>query len=299
VINFLRRFLGGETTLVEENTTTPAEPSPLPATAQDAETAVVFGRGLLAGKDSHIGLVRERNEDAFFSLESTLQQDGELLHFGLFIVADGMGGHQRGEVASSLATRIVASHVLRDVYLSVLEGGEQSSSRPPINEVLIEAVVKANAYVHQEAPEAGTTMTTALILGQRAYIAHVGDSRAYLFNHGTLKQITQDHSLLARLIELGQASEEEALTHPQRNVLYRAVGQAGNLEVDIYPQSLPIGSYLLLCSDGLWGMVPAQEMIEIIGESIHPQQACHRLIEAANKHGGEDNVTAILVRIGE
>jgi serine/threonine protein phosphatase PrpC len=291
-MNFLRRILGQETSIAEEEVATLTETAP-------TQMLSAFARGLSAGKDSHIGLVRERNEDSFFSLESALQQDGELLPLGLFIVADGMGGHQRGEVASSLATRIVANRVLRDVYLPLLEGNEQNSSRPPINEVLIGAIVEANSYVHREAPEAGTTMTTALILGQRAHIAHVGDSRAYLFNHGTLRQITQDHSLLARLIELGQASEEEALTHPQRNVLYRAVGQAGNLEVDIYLQSLPIGSQLLLCSDGLWGMVPEQEMVEIIGESVHPQQACHTLIEAANEHGGEDNVTAILVRIGE
>jgi serine/threonine protein phosphatase PrpC len=292
VMNLLLKIMGRETPIAEDVAIS-AEPSP------DRQMSAVLGRGLVVGKESHIGMVRERNEDSFFSLESTLQQSGELQPFGLFIVADGMGGHQRGEVASLLATRIVANRVLRDVYLPFLKGDEQAASRHPINEVLIEAVEEANSYVHQEAPEAGTTVTGALILGQSAYIAHVGDSRAYLFNYGTLKQITQDHSLLARLIELGQASKEEALTHPQRNVLYRAVGQAGNLEVDTYLQRLPIGSYLLLCSDGLWGMVPEQEMTEIISESIHPQQACHELIESANRYGGEDNVTAILVRIGE
>jgi serine/threonine protein phosphatase PrpC len=292
-MNFLQRILGREAPIDgEEDIATPAEALP----AQQMATAL--GHGLVVGKESHIGMVRERNEDSFFSMESALQQDGELLPFGLFIVADGMGGHQRGEVASSLATRITANRILREIYLPFLEGDEQAASRSPINEVLIEAIEEANNYVHQQAPEAGTTVTGALILGQSAHIAHVGDSRAYLFNHGTLKQITQDHSLLARLIELGQASEEDALTHPQRNVLYRAVGQAGNLEVDIYLQPLPIGSHLLLCSDGLWGMVPEQEIIEIIGGAIHPQLACHRLIESANRHGGEDNVTAILIRIG-
>lgn len=291
--NLLRKLLDrGNPTRQEKGTASTGDIPP-------DQTLAAFGRGLLAGKDSHVGRVRERNEDSFFSLESALQQDGEMSPFGLFVVADGMGGHQRGEIASSLATQIIANRVLRDIYLPLLEGDSQASSRLPINEVLISAIEEANSQVHREAPDAGTTVTMALVLSQRAHIAHVGDSRAYQVSHGKLKQITQDHSLLARLIELGQATKEEALTHPQRNVLYRAVGQAGKLEVDIYTQSLPIGSYLLLCSDGLWGMVPEQEITEIIGESIHPQQACQKLIEAANAHGGEDNVTAILVRVGE
>jgi serine/threonine protein phosphatase PrpC len=289
-MNFLQWILGKEQ---------PEKEASLSAEALPAQGPTVVGGGLWVGKDSHIGLVRERNEDSLFTIESAFQRDGELFAFGLFIVADGMGGHQRGEVASAIATRVAAESVLRSVYLPYLSHEDQDATIPPINEVLIEAVGAANSAVHNAVPDAGTTLTMALVMGQSVYIAHVGDSRAYTFNHGSLKQITQDHSLLARLIELGQVSHEDALSHPQRNVLYRAVGQAGNLEVDIYRQSLPVGSYLLLCSDGLWGMVPESEISEIIESSVHPQEACQRLIEAANRRGGDDNVTAILVQIGE
>jgi len=151
--------------------------------------------------------------------------------------------------------------------------------------------------VHEAVPEAGTTVTCALLLGANAYIAHVGDSRAYLINRANIRRITRDHSLVDRLIELGQISAEEALTHPQRNVLYRAVGQAGTLEVDTYLQSMPGSSYLLLCSDGLWSVVPETEIVEVINSAPSPQAACQKLIQMANDRGGEDNITAVLVAI--
>jgi len=114
-----------------------------------------------------------------------------------------------------------------------------------------------------------------------------------------LQQITQDHSLVARLIELGQATPEEAMTHPQRNILYRALGQGSSMEVDTYFQLLPASSQLLLCSDGLWGAVPEREMAAIIAAAPSPQIACRRLIEAAITHGGDDNITAILIALTE
>lgn len=258
-----------------------------------------FGKGMsfLVGRASHVGKVRGRNEDALFALDSTIMQDDEVLPFGLFIVADGMGGHKGGQLASSLATRVVADWILREVYLPFLMGETHDAGKWPINEALVEAVVTANAAVHETAPEAGTTVTCALLLGANAYIAHVGDSRAYLVNRTNIRRITRDHSLVDRLIELGQISPEEALTHPQRNVLYRAVGQAGALEVDTYLQSMPGNSYLLLCSDGLWSVVTEPEMVEIINNTQSPQMACQKLIQIANERGGEDNITVVLVSI--
>ena len=114
-----------------------------------------------------------------------------------------------------------------------------------------------------------------------------------------LQQITRDHSLVERLKELRQITEEEAMTHPQRNILYRALGQGSSIEVDTYFQLLPAGSQLLLCSDGLWGAVPEREMVEIIAAAPAPQIACERLIEAAITHGGDDNITAILIALTE
>ncbi len=291
-MDFLRRALGkGKLRTVEKEV----------SVVKSAEATSISQEGLsfLVGKGSHIGKQREHNEDAFFTLECTLKQNGEMMPFGLFIIADGMGGHQAGNVASALATRVVAHSLIRQVYLPFLRDEEKDSSRRPINEALIEALSEASLAVHEAVPDAGTTLTAALIVGTHAYIGHVGDSRAYLVTEKGLQQITQDHSLVARLIELGQATPEEAMTHPQRNILYRALGQGGSMEVDTYFQLLPAGSQLLLCSDGLWGAVPEREMAAIIAAAPSPQIACRRLVEAAITHGGDDNITIILIAMTE
>jgi protein phosphatase len=250
------------------------------------------------GKLSDIGQVRERNEDSFYAVQSLLQHNFGQEWFGLFIVADGMGGHQKGEVASSLAIRTAAEAILKDIYLAYLTNTNQGAGNRPVNEVLIAAVENANNAVQEAVADGGTTLTIAVVMGHSAYIAHVGDSRAYWFNQGNLKQVTKDHSLVQRLVELGQETVEGALTHPQRNVLYRAIGQGTAMEVDIYVQHLPPGSSLLLCSDGLWGPVKNEMLREIMNTSATPQEACERLIALANKNGGEDNITAIIVSVG-
>lgn len=254
--------------------------------------------GLHVGKLSDIGQTRERNEDSFFTVQSVLQHNYGQEPFGLFIIADGMGGHQKGEIASALAARTAAQHILKDIYLPYLSGDSQSAANRPINEVLITAVESANIAVQEVVPDGGTTLTIALVMGKSAYIAHVGDTRVYWFNQENLKQVTKDHSLVQRLVELGQETPEGALTHPQRNVLYRAIGQGSAMEVDIYVQHLPPGSVLLLCSDGLWGPVKNDTIRETINTSATPQEACERLIATANKNGGEDNITAIVVSMG-
>ncbi len=263
-----------------------------------AEELLDTGPTLVVGRASHVGRVRKRNEDAYFTLQATLARNGETFPFGLFLVADGMGGHKGGELASALTARVVAQAVLREFYLPWLSSEfEGVTPQRPINEVILEAANEANLAVHRVAPEAGTTLTCALIQGTNAYIAHVGDSRAYLIRQGRLEQITQDHSLLARLIELGQISPEEAASHPQRNVLYKAVGQGSTLEVDFYLKSLPTNSCLLLCSDGLWGFIKEERMAAIVREAATPQDACQQLVREANVLGGEDNITVVLVQV--
>jgi protein phosphatase len=135
------------------------------------------------------------------------------------------------------------------------------------------------------------------MIGNLAYIVHVGDSRVYLITRDKIEQVTRDHSLVQRLIELDQLSPEEAADHPQKNVLYRALGQSDNLEVDTLTRRLPPHSRLLLCSDGLWNQVEEQEIHDIIMEHSNPQEACEALIAKANSRGGIDNVTAILVQV--
>lgn len=285
-MSFFKRLLGKEAEPVAKEAVVPIE--------EPLDTGPV----LVVGRASHIGKVRRRNEDAYFTLEATLSRNGETFPFGLFLVADGMGGHKGGELASSLTARVVAEAILREFYLPWLNSEvEDTVPQRPINEVVLEAANQANLAVHRIAPEAGTTLTCALIQGANAYIAHVGDSRAYLIRQGRLEQITQDHSLLARLIELGQISPEEAASHPQRNVLYKAIGQDSTLEVDFYLRSLPANSYLLLCSDGLWGFIEEERMAEIVREASSPQIACQQLVREANARGGEDNITVILIQV--
>ena len=292
-MNFLQKIFSRDSGVIEDQSHAAPEETLSPSMSNS------LPYGLTVAKISDIGQVRERNEDAYLAVDVTLHSDNELTPMGLYIVADGMGGHEKGEVASSLAAQVSAHQIMEDVFLPFLSGHKEDGPRRPINEALIQAIQAANLAVYQQVPDAGTTLTLALVFGHKAYVAHVGDSRAYLFNQKTLRQITQDHSLVARLVELGQATPEEALTHTHRNVLYRAVGQAGSLEVDTYLQPFPVGSCLLLCSDGLWGMVSDGEITDILTYATTPQTGLDKLAATANQNGGDDNITAVLVFMGE
>jgi serine/threonine protein phosphatase PrpC len=251
---------------------------------------------LRAGWATDVGNVRSHNEDAVLVITVSHDGDGAMPALGLFILADGMGGHQSGEVASSLASRAVAHHITQNFYLPALISQESDTSWPDLRDVLVEAVRTANNSVADRVPGGGTTLTCALVLESRAYIAHVGDSRAYIVTaDGAFDQVTHDHSLVDRLVELGQLTPDEAAVHPQKNVLYRAVGQGGELEVDTYTRTIERGARLLLCSDGLWGIVTEAKMAEIVMNASSPQAACEKLVIAANEAGGRDNITAVLV----
>jgi len=252
-------------------------------------------RRLHVGWATDVGRVRTHNEDAVLILEANQEGGESLPPFGLFVLADGMGGHQSGEVASALAARTVAHHVTHQVYLHVLSNQEHSADQPSLNEVLVEAVSKAHEAVTSAVPGGGTTLTCVLMLGTQAHIAHVGDTRAYLVSDGRMQQITRDHSLVDQLVELGQLTAAEAENDPRKNVLVRAVGQSGSLEVDTHLRPVPPGGRLLLCSDGLWGLLSEEEMAQIIAEAPSLQAACEALVEAANEAGGRDNITAILI----
>ncbi len=252
---------------------------------------------LQVGLASDPGRIRDHNEDTSFALQFMWAQQGEPpLPVGLFILADGMGGHALGEQASALAVRLAARHIINQVYLPLLSEDEGPAMRLPINEVLEASMRIAHEAVLRQLPQAGTTMTMALTLGDGVYIAHVGDSRAYLGERGRLKLLTRDHSMAARLLEMGRASPEEAAT--QRNILYKALGQGAQIEPDILYQNLGPGQYLLLCCDGLWDKVPDEEMSTIIETSPTPGTACQNLVDRANENGGEDNITVILAARG-
>jgi serine/threonine protein phosphatase PrpC len=255
------------------------------------------GQRLHFGQLSDVGMVRANNQDAMFSILSSGSSADDLPDLGLFIVADGMGGHQEGERAAAITTRLIAKHVIHEIFIAILQQQMNDPDRPSIAEILRAAIQQANEAVTDEIPEGGTTATATVILGDLAYIAHVGDSRAYLITSEGIEQITRDHSLVQRLIELDQLTPEEAAEHPQRNVLYRAIGQSENLDVDAITRRLPPRSRLLLCSDGLWNMVSEDTLLSVVFKHTDPQDVCEELVRLANDRGGPDNISVILVQV--
>jgi len=244
-----------------------------------------------------VGRQRELNEDCLFTFTSTVAGNSSNPPFGLFIIADGMGGHQYGEIASNTAIRTISGYVMKKFHNSLFSIPTQPVDES-LQEIIQAAVMEAQRAVLREAPGSGTTVTAALVLGQQLTIAHVGDSRAYLlYNAQRMEAVTRDHSLVRRLEELGQITAAEAAVHPQRNVLYRAIGQGETLESDVVTTPFPIGGYLLICSDGLWGLVPDDEMRRIVYEAPTIQSACQNLVAAANTAGGPDNISVILAQL--
>jgi protein phosphatase len=246
----------------------------------------------------NIGFVRVRNEDSSYIFTADTGGEEPLTPFGLYIVADGMGGHFAGHEASKNVSRLVARHVLQRIYLPILINDGAAGPEAPIQDVMLEAVETANNTIHSPDPEkdSGTTLTAALIFGRRLYIAHVGDSRAYILDDEDLKLVTTDHSYVRRLQEAGQLTEEEAASHPHRNMLYMAVGQGSNLDVETFTKSLPKSGKLVLCSDGLWGLVTEQMIKEILtSKDLTLQAMADELVDLALKAGGYDNITIIIV----
>jgi serine/threonine protein phosphatase PrpC len=251
---------------------------------------------IIVGSGQSVGKQRELNEDSLFTLTSTMAGHSGSLPFGLFIVCDGMGGHQFGEVASNAAIRTIAGFIMNKFH-PYLFGAPAVPVEESFQELMQAAIREGQAAVLQVAQGSGTTVTAALVLGTQLTIGHIGDSRAYLlYQDGRFEPATRDHSLVRRLEELGQITPAEAAIHPQRNVLYRALGQGEAIEADVLSVPFPENGYLLLCSDGLWGVVPEDDLRQIILEAPSPERACQGLVAAANGAGGPDNISAVLVR---
>jgi protein phosphatase len=249
---------------------------------------------MVLGAAQSTGIERTHNEDALSYMVGPADGQEPLPDFGVFVVADGMGGHRSGEVASSISVRTVARKIIAETIVHLFDIDSQNEA-PSLQELVQEALEEANLAVVDRVPGGGTTLTVAVLLGQQITIGHVGDSRAYLITRDEARALTRDHSLVQRLVELEQLTEEEAALHPQRNVLWNAIGQGANLKVDVFTEPVPHGGYMLVCSDGLWGTVPENELRRIVLNAADPQTACDELIQAANGAGGPDNITAILI----
>lgn len=227
------------------------------------------------GSRTDVGCIREHNEDSLVVAPP------------LFAVADGMGGHAAGEVASEIAVQVLA-----ELAPSMLDAPALGAAVEAANDAIIQAALEGRGREGM-----GTTMTAAMLEGERLIIAQVGDSRAYLLHQGRLQQLTRDHSLMADMIEAGQLTPEEARVHPQRSVITRALGSAPNTRPDLYEINVETGDRLLLCSDGLTTMLHDSEIEAIMGRAWDPQNCAEQLVDEAVDAGGYDNVTVVVADV--
>jgi serine/threonine protein phosphatase PrpC len=252
---------------------------------------------LIAGSALDMGQRRENNEDALLCISSTMGGGANSQPFGIYIIADGMGGHRSGEIASEAAVRSVGDYLMKKLF-KPLFGPDPQPADDSLREMMEDAIKEAHRHVMRVAPGGGCTLTAALVVGKQLVIGHLGDSRAYaIYGDGRIEALTTDHTLVKRLQEMGQLTEEEALIHPQKSMLYRALGQGEIVEADIINSTMPTQGFLLICSDGLWGYVNEDDIQRIVNSTSSPYLACQHLVEAANAAGGPDNISVVLARL--
>lgn len=236
------------------------------------------------GYKSHIGKVRNVNQDAFLILDNAYED------LKIFAVADGLGGHNAGEVASNVLINNIRKYFLNENLLV-----DDTVQRDKITEIIKEI----NREIYEQGQNdthlsgMGTTLTMTLFHNDSLHLFHVGDSRAYIINNREILQLTKDHSLVEQLVMQGEITREEARVHPQKNILTRAIGTDINTEIDYYTYSVNKDDKILLCTDGLTNLVGTDEIKDIINKNTC-SEACNVLIERANELGGNDNITVII-----
>ncbi len=264
------------------------------------------GVQLLAASNSDAGNVRrsEPNEDSTLVLLLQRVHESVSTPSGVFIVADGLGGHDNGQVASRMTINIIAERLLKELLAEPLTSEKNGEPVKPFDEDALvalfhDAVEEANTALCQknqlDKTDMGSTITGFMVVGEHAYILNVGDSRTYMLRGKQLYPLTTDHSLVGQLVAGGLIEPDDVYTHPQRSQIFRSLGDKPNVQIDIFKQELLPGDILLSCSDGLWEMVRNPQIESILDNAPEPQTACTQFIEAANANGGEDNVSAIVV----
>ena len=287
-------------TFVEEERTYAVEQ------VQAAENAFPTGVHLLAASDSDAGDVRrsEPNEDSTLVLMLQRVHESQAAPVGVFIVADGLGGHDNGQEASRMTINIIAERMVRELLATPLVSEKAGETVAPADEdslvsLLQGTIEDANAAICQvnqrDKTDMGSTITGFMAVGDHVYILNVGDSRTYMVRGQQIYQLTTDHSLVAQLVAGGLIEPDDVYTHPQRSQIFRSLGDKPNVSVDIFKQQVHPGDILLSCSDGLWEMVRNPQIESILNNAPDPQTACTHLLEAANTNGGEDNVSAVVV----
>ncbi|MGD9318130.1 MAG: protein phosphatase 2C domain-containing protein [Anaerolineae bacterium] len=275
------------------------EPEPEPEPEADLVSEPLAIR-LLEGQRSDAGRVRELDEDSLFVLTMAPTYEsrtGPVL--GLYVVADGMGGHASGEIASRMALQVMVERVMQSIILPELAG--ELVLEDEVLALLRQATIAANDAVYlarqKRESDMGTTLTTAYIRDNRLFVAHVGDCRAYRFNADGLEQLTTDHSVVANMIAEGQIEPEEIYTHPHRSIVTRCIGDKPVVEVDTNLLPLTPGDRVILCCDGLWEMIRSEGIEDVLMQEADSQTACDLLVQHANAAGGEDNISVIVIQV--
>ena len=270
------------------------------------QSAFLNGVQLLAASNSDAGNVRrsDPNEDSTLVLQLQRVHESLASPAGVFIVADGLGGHDNGQVASRMTVNIIAERMSRELLGTPLQAEKDGKTIEPPDEddlvsLLRSTIEDANLALCQknasDKTDMGSTLTGYMIVGEHAYIVNVGDSRTYMIRGEQIYQLTTDHSLVGQLVAGGLIEPDDVYTHPQRSQIFRSLGDKPNVQIDIFKQQLLPGDILLSCSDGLWEMVRNPQIESILTSAPDPQTACTQLIDAANTNGGEDNVSAVVV----
>ena len=239
------------------------------------------------------GQLRSHNEDAY-KLPLNIEADSLRQKGYFYVLADGMGGHHKGEIAAA-----VAIETTNTAYYENLTSLDGDDPQEDIIQAMAKAIEVANYRVMEATEGGGTTIVAATLYQDRLVIMNIGDSRAYLWRDGQLEMVSRDHSLVFRLKEMGKITEEEALNHPRQNVLYQALGQGSDLEIHVYTDLLRLNDVIILCSDGLWGPLGDAAIQDVLSTTPSPLKASRTLIDLANAAGGPDNITTVIVRVAD
>ena len=295
-------------TMIQQNQSmTPAEMDStlptVPAVQAGEATVVMRGRqrqplGIKVSTKSDVGRKRagKANEDNFLAVTGAWQHNGQIQPFGVFVIADGMGGHANGQDASRMAIETIYQHLTENLP-------QHDMPDDDLGAFLQQAIQRANQMIYhqnqKDHADMGCTMTAALVTGNEAHICNVGDSRTYVLpQNDHLQRVTTDHSIVESLVAAGVIQKDDVYTHPKRNQIYRSLGEKEAAEIDVFRQRLAPGDKLLLCCDGLWEMIRDPDIEQVLRHDDLPQVS-EKLIEMANENGGVDNITAVVVKVTE
>jgi protein phosphatase len=286
----IRRFFAGE----DQPPPDQASTAPLDPRRVSGEMPKGARRHITSGVAQLKGNGRPTNNDALLLLSGSSDGNDDLPDFGLFCIADGVGQDRGGLKASSIAVRSIGRNMAQGAILDFLEPEPMAHTRS-LQEMIRLAIQQANREVRTRAEGSAATLTSALVFDEQMILGHVGDTRAYIVDGSGIRQITRDHSLVQELVETGTIKPEDALVHPQRDVLWNAMGKAIDVKVDIHVEAIPRDGYLLLCSDGLWSLLGDEVIYESAKGDPSPQAYCENLIKMAEESGADDDVSVVAV----